>query len=373
MFATARVRKRLEALCARFGPAREPDGTRSLEDAVADLERVIDAHFLEAARAGATENRLVRALDVIPHGIVLADDQGAVVFRNRSASGFFAARHSEALVEAAIAELIADAVAGISGSRTLDLYGPPRRALLLRSVPLGDEARPDGACLVVEDVSDRQRLDAVRRDFVANISHELKSPVGAIGLLAETIAMQDDPEVTQRLAERMQQEAFRVARTIDDLLELSRIEAEEHPPREPVRLDLVVAEAVDRTTAAAELRDVKIWAEEPSPRITVIGDRRQLVSAAANLLDNAVKYSDPGAVVRGPGSHRRPLGRDRCHRPRHRHPGAGPRAGVRALLPRRPGAQSSDGRERWYGARAGHRAPRGEQSPRGGAGRFPRG
>jgi two-component system sensor histidine kinase SenX3 len=297
VFTSARLRKRLHALTARFAPDHAAEPVPSVDEAMTSLERVVDAHLAEEARASATEDRLLRALDAIPQGIVLADDEGTVVFRNRPASGFFAARHSEALVEAAIADLIAEAVHGVAGTRTLDLYGPPRLALLLRSVPLGDEARPDGAFVVVEDVSERQRLDAVRRDFVANISHELKTPVGALGLLAETIAMQDDPVVTQRLAERMQQEAFRVARTIDDLLELSRIEAEEHPPREPVRLDLVVAEAVDRTAAAAELRDVSITVLHVSPRITVIGDRRQLVSAAANLLDNAVKYSEPGEAV----------------------------------------------------------------------------
>ncbi len=249
------------------------------------------------ARTGATEEQLVGALDVIPQGIVLADEHGTVLFRNQAASGFFAARHSEALVEAVISELIALAVAGTPESRTLDLYGPPRRALLLRSVALGDDQRQAGAFIVVEDVSDRQRLDAVRRDFVANISHELKTPVGALGLLAETLAFEEDPEVSRRLALRMQHEAFRVARTIDDLLELSRIEARELPTREPVPVHLIVAEAVDRTRPAAELRRIEIRAREASNRLTVLGDRRQLVSAVANLLDNAVKYSDEGSSV----------------------------------------------------------------------------
>ncbi len=268
-----------------------------MEDAIVTLERAVDMHLREVTRTGATEEQLLRALDVIPLGIVLADDRRTVVFRNKAASGFFAARHSEALVEAAITELISLAVAGTPETRTLDLYGPPRRALLLRSVPLGDDERPAGAFIVVEDVSERQRLDTVRRDFVANISHELKTPVGALGLLAETLALEDDPEVSRRLALRMQQEAFRVARTIDELLELSRIEASELPTREPVPVHLIVAEAVDRTRPAAELRRVAIKVREPSTRLTVIGDRRQLVSAASNLLDNAVKYSEEDSIV----------------------------------------------------------------------------
>ena len=88
-----------------------------------------------------------------------------------------------------------------------------------------------------------------------------------------------------------------MARTIDDLLELSRIEAHELPSRDPVPVHLIVAEAVDRTRPAAELRRIEIRAREPSSRLTVIGDRRQLVSAVANLLDNAVKYSDEDSTV----------------------------------------------------------------------------
>lgn len=276
----------------------------SAEDAVDRLAQAIDRHFDQETATRLTADRLVSALDVIPQGIVLADAEGAVVFRNQAATGFFAARHGEALVESAITELIATAVAGDAETRTLDLYGPPRRALQLRAVPLAvaPVGQPhlttvSGAFLMVEDVSDRQRLDAVRRDFVSNISHELKTPVGALGVLAETLVGEDDPEVVRRLAERMQREAFRVARTIDDLLQLSQIEASELPAREPVPVSQVLAEAIDRTQSAAELRSITFVVVDPAPRLTVVGDRRQLVSAVANLCENAVKYSDMGAEV----------------------------------------------------------------------------
>jgi two-component system sensor histidine kinase SenX3 len=137
----------------------------------------------------------------------------------------------------------------------------------------------------------------VRRDFVANISHELRTPIGALGLLAETILGEDDPDVRGRLAQRMLSETDRVARTIDDLLTLSRIESEELPEREPVPAGLVMAEAVDRIRPAAEHRDIDVVIHDPDDRLAIFGDRRQLVSALYNLLDNAVKYSDPGAAV----------------------------------------------------------------------------
>ena len=281
-----------------------PSTSGTLTEAVDRLEWTLQRHLADERAVRATEDRLIRALDVIPQGVVLADHDGKVVFHNEPASGFFAARHADALVEAAIADLIGEAVDGESGTRTLELYGPPRRALFLRAVPLyaepvdgPEDVEIEGAFLVVEDISERQRLDAVRRDFVANISHELKTPVGALGLLAETLAMEDDPAVLQRLAERMQDEAFRVARTIDDLLELSRIEASQGPAHLPVPVREVLAEAADRIRPAAELRGVPILVEEPSARLSVVGDRRQLVSAVVNLLDNAVKFSDPDESI----------------------------------------------------------------------------
>jgi two-component system sensor histidine kinase SenX3 len=121
--------------------------------------------------------------------------------------------------------------------------------------------------------------------------------MGAIGLLAETLLSENEPEVAQRLAHRIHTEAFRISRVIDDLLDLSRIESEESPPREPVLINLVMAEAAERVRAAADQRDVKVALDEPTPPIAVLGDRRQLTSAVYNLLENAVKFSYEGGEV----------------------------------------------------------------------------
>ena len=299
-FRSAQQRERLDRLRARFERGGAA-ASGSVDEAIDRLTRALERHAADEEASGAVADRLVAALDVIPQGIVLADADGQVVFRNRVARGYQVARHGEALVESAITELVGAAVAGTAEVRTLDLYGPPRRAIQLRSVPLedpdGEAPGPVGAFLVVDDVSERQRLDAVRRDFVANISHELRTPVGAMGLLAETLVLADDPEVVARLALRVQRESFRLSRTIDDLLQLSQIEAGELPSPEPVALHLVLAEAVDRTRPAAELGDVRLVVEDAPRHLVVAGDRRQLVSAVANLCDNAVKYSDAGAEV----------------------------------------------------------------------------
>jgi two-component system sensor histidine kinase SenX3 len=140
-------------------------------------------------------------------------------------------------------------------------------------------------------------VEAIRRDFVANISHELKTPVGALSLLAETLMTEEDPVVTRRLAERMLSEAIRLANTIEDLLVLSRIESEEAPDRDVVAVHKIVSEAVNRIRPGAESMGIAIEVPPPDLRLGIQGDRRQIVSALYNLLDNAVKYSDPGSEI----------------------------------------------------------------------------
>ena len=171
---------------------------------------------------------------------------------------------------------------------------------------------------VIEDVSERRRLEDVRRDFVANVSHELKTPMGAVGLLAETLLSENEPQVAQRLAHRIYNEAFRISRVIDDLLDLSRIENEESPPREPVLINLVMAEAAERVREAASQLQIEVTLEEPSPPVVVLGDRRQLTSAVYNLLENAVKFS-PRKAGSAASAARRRGGRGGRRRPRHRH------------------------------------------------------
>ena len=121
--------------------------------------------------------------------------------------------------------------------------------------------------------------------------------MGALGLLAETLQFERDPAVAQRLAERINNEAFRVNRIIEDLLDLSRIEGEGSPSREPISVSLIVAEAIERIRTAAEQHGVKINFDEPETNQVVYGDRRQLTSALHALLENAVVYSPSDGTV----------------------------------------------------------------------------
>jgi two-component system sensor histidine kinase SenX3 len=269
---------------------------RRLAAELGDIRRRQAAGQRLAADAADAQRRLELALGAMPQGVVVTDETGTVVFRNEVAALFAYARHSDALVGAALGELLAYALTGNGNDRTVDLFGPPRRSLVISATPLRS-AGGLGAIAIIEDVTERRQLEAVRRDFVANISHELKTPVGALALLAETLLTEDDTEITQRLAERIVTESFRVGRTIEDLLELSRIESGEAPNREPVAVHLVVAEAIERIRPAAEQAGIDLVVREPDRRLAAFGDRRQLVSAIYNLLDNAVKYSDSCSAV----------------------------------------------------------------------------
>lgn len=254
----------------------------------------------------ATVERLERALDAIPQGVAICDGSGSILFHNETGAHYSSARHGDALVEAAIDDLLMRAVVGDACVETVELFGPPRRTLVITAVPLHPDRIGSGAVAIIDDVTDRRHLEAVRRDFVANISHELKTPIGALALLAETLVDEPDPEVGARLTGRIVTEAHRVGRTVEDLLELSSIEAEDSRVREPVPVDEILAAAVARIGPAADQRSIAIDVKDVAHEVAVRCDRRQLVSALFNLLENAVKYSpdDSSIVVSAEASER---------------------------------------------------------------------
>jgi two-component system, OmpR family, sensor histidine kinase SenX3 len=235
--------------------------------------------------------KLRRALDALPIGVVLADPTGHTTVENIAAHAHHG--HAAVLVEEAVEQQVTRAVHGFAGSQTVEFIGPPRTVLDVQAIPLED----GGALVTIEDVSERARLDAVRTDFVANISHELKTPVGALAVLAEALADIDDPTAVRRLADRLVGEAHRAARTIDDLLELSRTELGGAAATDVVSVSQVIDDAADRAQAAAEHHSIKVIVDHGPVDLHVLGSHRQMVSAVANLLENAVKYSDTGSEV----------------------------------------------------------------------------
>jgi two-component system, OmpR family, sensor histidine kinase SenX3 len=182
---------------------------------------------------------------------------------------------------------------------------PPKRAHSGRSglsvrgqVRLLSEEDRRFAVVYVDDQSEHARMEATRRDFVANVSHELKTPVGAMGLLAEALlASADDPGTVRRFAEKMVAEAHRLADMVGELIELSRLQGGERlPDLEAVDVDTVVSEALSRHKVAADNADIAITTDAPTG-FRVLGDQTLLVTALANLVSNAIAYSPSGSPV----------------------------------------------------------------------------
>ena len=172
-------------------------------------------------------------------------------------------------------------------------FGGRTTTFAVRVAPLSGAVGGGGLVLVLaEDRTESQRVEQVRRDFVANVSHELKTPVGALALLAETIEdAADDEEAVRRFAGRMRQEAARLTFLVQDLITLSRIQAAEPvPDPRPVAVDAVVAEALDRCRMKANARGITL-ASIGVRGLGVLGEEDLLVTAVRNLLENAVVYS----------------------------------------------------------------------------------
>ena len=286
--------RRLATLTARMGESDLQFGGRAgLETGLAKLERVVDSTVAVASEARSGQALMEQALAAVPQGVVVGDDQATVVFQNAPAGELL----KGAPARDAVRTLLMKAADGLADNVTVDLEGPPSRTLHLMCRPLHDEQRTLGGVVVIDDQSQRNRHESARREFVDNIGQELKRPVGALGLLAETLAAEKDPVVVARLSRRLQNEAQRVSRVVDDLTMLSRMDAEERPAPEAVPVHLIVAQAAERVRAAAQDKDMTVNFGEPAQRLTVLGDRRQLVAAVYNLLDNAVKYSPARSVV----------------------------------------------------------------------------
>jgi two-component system, OmpR family, sensor histidine kinase SenX3 len=157
----------------------------------------------------------------------------------------------------------------------------------------------DGSALVlVDDITEAERLDHARRDFVANVSHELKTPIGALALLAEAVhEAQEDPDAVERFTTRMLGEARRLTSLLNDLMDLSRLEGVEPlQPMGPVEVDEVVAQACDDARSLAQDKDISFLRGGVSG-LQVEGVPAQLATALRNLIVNAVNYSPPSTKV----------------------------------------------------------------------------
>lgn len=236
---------------------------------------------------------VLRILDALPVGVVVFGADSTELIRNEAAQSFTDTVHGDLLLAGTVERLVRRALRGRVVSEVVQLVGPPQKVVQVSVSPFGR----GGALVMLEDNTERSLVDQVRTDFVANVSHELKTPVGAISILAETLEGETEDDLVKRLASRMVAESHRMARTIDDLLELSRIEMGGEAAMTPVDMKLVIDEAVDRAAGLSSRRAVQVEKNVLKGDATVRGDHFQLVSAVGNLVENAVKYSNEGGSV----------------------------------------------------------------------------
>ena len=255
-------------------------------------ETTSDIEAREAEKLGALL-QIQDAIHSLTVGVVIVDAKGVVTFRNKLAESVTGVIHSDVLVEEVVEQHLFASLNGETTRQVLDLFGPPRKVFSVSATPL----LLGGAVAMIEDITERYLVDAVRTDFVANISHELKTPVGALAVLAEALSQEDDLDIIHRLSEKMVDEAIRVGRTIDDLLELSRIEFGGEAVKDEVDAEAIISESISRVSPLASTHAIKVAMVKLSGPLKVVGDRRQLVSAIGNLVENAVKYSEVGSAV----------------------------------------------------------------------------
>jgi two-component system sensor histidine kinase SenX3 len=183
----------------------------------------------------------------------------------------------------------------IAQEATIELPRGPIGDLLVRVAPIGNQGI---IAVLIFDDSEFRRLDAVRRDFVANISHELKTPIGALSILSEAVLeASDDPVAITRFASRMQAEAKRLSDLVQEIINLSRIQDEDPlKDADPILLSDLVLQAIDESRLAAESREIKIEFIKNN-EITILGDESQLEMAISNLIENAINYSPNKTTV----------------------------------------------------------------------------
>ncbi len=233
--------------------------------------------------------RLEAALGVSHVGIVIVDADGTEVFANEAAASYSTGRAGDAVVGIRLRELLADVAAtGVPQEQEIEVFTPSQRTIRLRAMPLLIGDGQSGTIAFTDDLTPASRIDTIRRDFVANASHELKTPLGALRLLAEALVTTTDHDTRESLSERIQSEATRMTRLVEDILDLSLIE-EHQSVRGVVDLCDVVEDSIRQAELASEALGVPI--EVKCESVEVLGDHRRLVSAVANLLENAITYT----------------------------------------------------------------------------------
>jgi two-component system sensor histidine kinase SenX3 len=239
----------------------------------------------------------VEVLEALQTAAVVVDDSNVMVQATTAAEDFGLQR-DRALIEVELLSLVDLARSTKSSQRVEGAINVGGRAakvwVLATAAPLGSGY----VILTLEDRTEARRLDETRRDFVANISHELKTPIGAIGLLAETLqGATDDPEAVLKFASSLQREASRLGHIVQEIIELSRLQAAtEVKNSAECRLADLISDSLERVRILADSKNMRLVADLDDS-ILIEVSYEQIATAITNLFENAINYSDPGGQV----------------------------------------------------------------------------
>lgn len=265
------------------------------------------------------KEKLEQTLSTMTDGVLVCNTRKRVVLANGSAVRLLGASEADmtgralAVVAAELERSADNALAGRRHALDIDISADTghegSRHLAVRAVPLTDDnGAINGALFVLEDVTESRRLEQLRRDFVANASHELKTPVTSIQLLADALAVEieqvdsDEEAKTRKFAKRLREETRRLSRLTTELLDLARIEESGAEPHiQSVSVQAAVKSAVSALSLMSEERGITVstaYPPEVDPEeLQVMVDPEQLATALLNLLENAIKYNDPNGAI----------------------------------------------------------------------------
>jgi two-component system, OmpR family, phosphate regulon sensor histidine kinase PhoR len=266
--------------------------------------------ILQAAAAKPGESQLQAVIDALPNPVVALDSAGVVVALNSPARAIWPALRTRepaslTLRMPALIEAVRRAVktgeaqtAEISERIPVELWHEVQ--VIPFSLPSGPQAQSALLLLTFRDLTTIHRVEQMRADFVANASHELRTPLAAVSGFIDTLQgpARDDPAARERFLNIMQVQASRMARLIDDLLSLSRIELKEHiNPETPTELGPIIRQVLDALQTLSREREIELTVAAPEEPLIVRGDRDELISLFENLVENALKYGALGKRV----------------------------------------------------------------------------
>ena len=241
---------------------------------------------------------LLRTFELLEDEVLVVDTEDSPIFQSSGISSLNIVREGR---------LEGDEILAIA--RAVRRTGKPHQGMIeIPRGPIGQGRRKikiavtsldeDRIIILINDESEKSRVDAIRRDFIANISHELKTPIGALSLLSEAISQaKDDPAAMERFASRIKSEAKRLEDLVREIINLSRLQGEDPlSDPHPIEMGEVVKEAISQAETSAEARNIDVLRSDKR-EAWVLGDRDQLIMAVHNLIENAINYSPEGTKV----------------------------------------------------------------------------